>query len=133
LAHLLAAFHPGSRTEANSDVGTVGDLQGSCIAIKVPEDATRHSAQFRHRRIIRMNANAHPQLFRNRHHLPDEIGVVFPKLFLAVSATVSERPCEDLAGPMSRRVLFHVEGAGRRSAASGLTRAAPDAVCHVSV
>src|SRR5437016_12464080 len=80
-----------------------------------------------------MDADAHPQFFCNRHHLPDEIGVVFPKLFLAVLAAVGERASEDLADPMSCRVLFHVEGAGRRSTAGGLTRTAPDAVSHVSV
>ena len=40
---------------------------------------------------------------------------------------------EILAAPMSYRILFHVESAGRRSAAGRFTRAAPDAVPHVGV
>ena len=94
LPHLLAAFHPGSRTQTDANVGTVGDFQRPCVAIEVPEDATRHSAQLRHRRIIRMDADAHSQFFRNGDHLPDEISVVLPKLFLAVPAAVGERAGE---------------------------------------
>src|SRR5262245_47652884 len=133
LPHLLAAFHPGSRAETHADVRTVGDFQGARVAVEVPEDAAGHSAQFRHRWIVRMDANAHSQLFGNRSHLSDEIRVVFPKLFLAELAAVSERAFKDFPAPIPFRIFIHVEGARRRPAASGLPCAAPYAVAHVRV
>src|SRR4029077_19811317 len=117
LAHLLATFHPGPRAETDADVGTIGDLQSADVAIEVAEDASRHSAQFRHRRIVRVDANAHAQFFCNWHDLLNEKSVVFPKLFLAVLAAVSKRPFKNLAAPISFRILVHVESARRGSAA----------------
>src|SRR5882672_8554922 len=80
-----------------------------------------------------MNADAHPQLFRDRHHLPDEVGVVFPKLLLAELAAVSERAFKSFPAPIPFRILFHVERACRRSATGGLARTAPNAVPHMSI
>src|SRR5678815_282578 len=125
------SFHPCARAEADTNIRAVGDLEGAGVSLKIPKYAARDATQLGHRRIIRMDADPHPQLFCNRNDLFDEIRVVIPKLFRAEFAAVGERAFEDLAAPVSLRVFFHVERARRRSTASGLTGATPDAIPHV--
>ena len=107
---MLATFHPGARAKTDADVRTVGDLQRAHVAIEITEDTARDSAQLRHGRIVWMDADPHAQLFYNGHNLPDEIGVVFPKLFLAEFAPVRQRALKDFAIPNSLWILVHVEG-----------------------
>src|SRR6185436_1464407 len=90
LARMFASFHPGAGAKTDADVGTVRDFERSNVSIEVAKDAARDPAQFRHRRIIRMNADAHAQFFSERDNLLDEIGVVLPKLLLAVLSSVRE-------------------------------------------
>src|SRR5262249_977028 len=59
LPHLPTSFHPGARTKTHANVGAVGDFQSPEVAIEISEDAAGHAAQLRHRRIIRVNTDAH--------------------------------------------------------------------------
>src|SRR5439155_3537143 len=119
--------------QTNADVGTVGDLQRAHVTIEVAEDATWHSTQFRHWRVIGVDADADTQLFSDWHHLSDEIGIVFPQLFFGIFAAMRERAFEHFADPIAFRILVQVKSARRRSTACALTPAAPDAVAHMRV
>src|SRR6266478_8304883 len=116
LAHTAAAFHPGATTETDADVRTVGDFQGARVAVEVTEDAARHTAQLRHRRIIRVNTDPYPKLFGHGHHTLAKEGVVIPQLFLGELAAVRQRRLEGLAIPRALGGL-EAEGAGSRTAA----------------
>src|SRR5262245_5101803 len=132
LAHPAAAFHPGAATETDADVRAVGDSQGAHVAVEVAEDAARHAAQLRHRRIIRVNADPYPQLFGHGRHPFDKERVVLPELFPGELAAVRQRRLEGLAVPRTPGGL-EAEGAGRRVTARTFPRRAPDAVAHVRV
>ena len=81
LAGALAAFHPGSTAQAHADGGRVGDLERLDIAIEGSEDVARDSAEFRNRRIIRMNADANAGFLGHRGNLADEVRIVIPQFF----------------------------------------------------
>ena len=102
------------------------------VAVEVAEDAARHAAQLRHRRIVRVNPDPYPKLFGHGRHPLDEEGVVIPQLFLGELAAVSQRRLEGLAIPRALGGL-EAEGAGSRTAARRFPLRAPDAVSHVRV
>ncbi len=130
---LAAAFEPGPAAQADADVRTVGDLQGSLVAVEVAEDATRDAGEHGHRRVIGMNPDPDAGPLRDRGDLLDEIGVVLPDLFLRVRAAVGERLLPGLAVPESLPVRARqVEFPGIRTPDRRVA-AAPDPIAHMSV
>src|SRR5439155_21731315 len=127
-----AAFRPGATTGTDAEVRTVGNFQGTRVAVEVAEDAARHTAQLRHRRIIRVNTDPYTKLFGHGRHTLDKEGVVIPQLFLGELAAVSQRRVEGLAIPRALGGL-QAEGASSRAAARRFPLRAPDAVSHVRV
>ena len=132
LAHEGAAFEPAAAAQTDADAVAVGDLQGATIALKTAEDAARHSAEFGHRGIVGMDADAHAQFLRYWCDSPDEVREVVPDLFGRVLAPVREGATEGLALPVSLARLGLVENAGGR-AAYQFTPSAPNAITHVGI
>src|SRR5262245_35925795 len=79
-----------------------------------------------------MNPNANASFFGHRDHLLDEIGVVFPQLFLREPAAVSQRWLKDLAGPVAFGSL-EAKSAGWRPAARRPPLRAPYPIAHVRI
>src|SRR5262249_12857493 len=130
---ILAAFGPCPAAQAYADVRTVRDLEGAHVAVVIAENAARHATQFRHRRIVGMNADADALLLCYRNHLLDEVGVVLPEFFFGEFAPVRQRRLEHFAGPITLGVGL-VKGARRGAATRGLgPRRTPDAIAHVGV
>src|SRR4030095_9008567 len=96
----------------------------------VSKDASRHSAQFWHWRVIWVDANADAQLFGHGNHLLDEVGIVLPELLLAVLAAVGQRPFKHFVCPVTL-CRGQVESASRSVTSRRLPLRTPDAVAHV--
>ena len=101
LAGVCAAFHPSPAAEADADVGAVGDLEGLHVTVERAEHVTRHAAEFRHRRVIGVDADPSAGLFGDGNDLLDEIFPVVPELFFRELATVREGPFEYFADPVA--------------------------------
>ncbi len=69
LTHLQPAFEPASCTQANPDVGAVGDLDGSSVPLEAAKKATGDAPQRVDRRIVWMDADIDLSLFGYRDQL----------------------------------------------------------------
>src|SRR6478736_3249918 len=85
LPRSLTPFDPRTDAQAHANIRTVRDLERPHVTGERAKDTAWYAAHFKTGRIVRMNADIHTRLFRDRHHLPNEVRVILPQLFLAVS------------------------------------------------
>src|SRR5262249_41092455 len=84
----IATFDPGADTQADADVGTIGDRKRSRIAGKSSKDTARNAAHFEASRIVGMNTDIDAGFLGNGHDFADEIRVILPQLVFGVAAPV---------------------------------------------
>src|SRR5438128_6303159 len=103
LAGALAALHPCSAAETDSDIWRVGNLESPHVSVERAEDVSRDAAQFRNRRIIGMDSDTHSCFLGNRGNLTDEVCVVVPEFLFRILASMCKRALVDLAVPGALR------------------------------
>src|SRR5262249_39221221 len=97
-----------------------------------PEYMPRNSAQLRHRRVIRVNADAYASLLGHRRNLLDEVSVRPPKFFFRILTTMRQRTLINLPIPVTLGRL-KLERPPPRSGTCGLRRPRPDPIRHVRI
>src|SRR5208337_466386 len=107
--HEFAALEPSATAKAHSYIGTVSDLEGSLVALKIAEDTAWNAAQFGHGRVVGMNADSYACLLCHGRNSLDEIRVVIPNLLLRVDAPVRKGSFENLLIPVAGIGLRQVE------------------------